>query len=131
MQRRPSPSRWALWAFAAALLLQSAMPWLASTAAQWQGLGLGEVCTVYGVSLVQAGGHEHPDRGRHHPGEPGDPHCPLAAFAAIASGGPGPSGPVAVRIERAELTLPPWRSPALDACARWAARLEHGPPLHA
>jgi hypothetical protein len=57
MKLRHPSSRWALWVFAAALLLKSAMPWLASASAQLQGKTLVEVCTVYGVALVPQSGH--------------------------------------------------------------------------
>jgi hypothetical protein len=131
MQRRRHSSRWALWAFAAALLLKSAMPWLASASAEMQGKTLVEVCTVYGVSLVPLGEHgHHPDSG--HPADHHDnDHCALTALTALASDEPrlptlapamlretGPPAP-------SRSTLPP------DACARWVARLKHGPPATA
>ena len=50
--RQPSANRWALWAFAMALLLKAAMPLIATASAELQGKTLVEVCTVYGVSLL-------------------------------------------------------------------------------
>lgn len=129
--RKPS-SRWALWVFAAALLLKSAMPWLASASAQMQGKTLVEVCSVYGVSLVpltgQADDATHlpaQDHGLHH----GSEHCALSAFAALAGAAPGVHAPVPVPIGAAS---PPHAHPssqAPDACATWVARLKHGPPI--
>ena len=130
MNFRHASPRWALWAFAAALLLKSAMPWLASASAQMQGKTLVEVCTVYGVSLVSVGdaGHEPaPD----HPSDHGSEHCALSALTALAQVDP-PALAMAPLLRRA--ASPPRAHPssqAPDACATWVARLKHGPPVFA
>ena len=127
--RRPT-SRWALWAFVAALLLKSAMPWLASTSAEWQGKTLVEVCTVYGVSMVPAGDDGHgpaPDSAVHHGGE----HCALNALTALASADPPSPVAAPVRLRALPAARAPTGSPGPDACATWVARLKHGPPASA
>lgn len=124
--RQPS-SRWALWAFAAALLLKSAMPWLASASAEMQGKTLVEVCSVYGVALVPVGdegGKPASDHGAAHGGE----HCALSALTALAG-----TAPPAVMLAAQGLHASPTprahpSSQAPDACATWVARLKHGPP---
>lgn len=127
--RKPS-SRWALWVFAAALLLKSAMPWLASASAGLQGKPLVEVCTVYGVALLPlAGGGEQPapDHGTAHDIE----HCALTALAALAATAAPLSGALPVPGRGA---VPPRAHPssqAPDACATWVARRKHGPPVFA
>lgn len=124
--RKPS-SRWALWAFAAALLLKSAMPWLASASAQRQGKALVEVCTVYGVSLLPAGGAHHEPAPDHAPAH-GSEHCALSALTALANAGPPALAvmPVPLRDRVAARVRPALQAP--DACASWVARLQHGPP---
>lgn len=52
MPRHRSLSRLTVWAFAGALLLKSAVPILASTAAALQGKAVAEICDVYGVATV-------------------------------------------------------------------------------
>ena len=124
--RKPS-SRWALWAFAAALLLKSLMPWLASASAQMQGKTLVEVCTVYGVSLLPAGGADHepaPD----HPPEHGSEHCALSALTGLASAEPPALAVVPVPRRDAAAARARPASMAPDASANWFARLQHGPP---
>ena len=49
MHRRPAASRLTSWLFVAALLVKSAVPMLASAAAELQGRATAEVCDVYGV----------------------------------------------------------------------------------
>ena len=125
MSKRSAAARWTLWVFAAALLLQAAMPWRASAAAQRRGQALAEVCTVYGVARVAPGGDAPaPLTDGHH----GGPTCALLGLATLAF---GDAPPLAVA------ALPPFAEAAPriavdhcggDACARWAARLEHGPP---
>lgn len=124
--RKPS-SRWALWVFAAALLLKGAMPWLASASAQMQGKTLVEVCTVYGVSLVPLDGQaQEPASGEH--AAHGNDHCALTALAALAVPEPPLLGPVGVPAHHRSVPIlrPGQREP--DACATWVARLKHGPP---
>jgi hypothetical protein len=124
--RKPS-SRWALWVFAAALLLKASMPLLASASAQLQGKTLVEVCTVYGVSLVplDAQGQEPaPDHAPAH----GNEHCTLTALTALAAP-ESPmfaADPVPLRETSGPRAHPSSQAP--DACATWVARLKHGPP---
>ena len=129
MFRRTS-SRWALWAFAVALLLKAAMPMLASASAHAQSKAVAEICTVYGVSLVALDGQDHapvPD----HSAEHGSEHCAISALTALAA--PEPVAPVVVATA-ADRSLPPRAdssTQAPDACAIWVARLKHGPPAFA
>jgi hypothetical protein len=143
-------SRLTLWAFAGALVLKSAVPMLAAAAAGLQGKAVAEICDVYGVdtstravravstmapvaAMAHHHGHEHmaasvQPRGEapqsapgHHPVGHASDHCALNGMVAIATG----DAPV--------LVVPAPRAPAgaaaaFDAVARWAARLEHGPP---
>lgn len=127
--RKPS-SRWALWAFAAALLLKSAMPWLASASAEMQGKTLVEVCSVYGVALVPVGdesGQPAPDHAPAHGGE----HCALTALAVLGTSEPPSLAPVAMVPRGGQTPLAHTDSLAHDACAAWVARLKHGPPAFA
>lgn len=131
---RPRPPtvrrlRWPLWAFAALLLLRAAMPMLATASAGLQGRDLVEVCSVYGAKLVSLdGGAEH----RSAPSDPmadhGGDHCALNALAALAH----PPVPLPLALPTSPGRAPPGLSASsragLDACARWVARLKHGPP---
>ena len=127
--RQLSANRWALWAFALALLLKSAMPLLATASAELQGKSLVEVCTVYGVSLVplESSGQDQPapEPMAQHGGE----HCALTALAALAA----PEPPVLAVAEAPQRAADVPRahpsSQAPDACATWVARLKHGPPV--
>jgi hypothetical protein len=124
--RHPS-SRWALWVFAAALLLKAAMPLLASASAHAQGKAVVEVCTVYGVSLVALDGQD-PAPAPDHLADHGVQHCALNALTALveppANAAPAIRGPLPVepapRVQATPL--------APDASAAWVARLKHGPP---
>lgn len=119
-------TRCTVWVFALAMLLKAAVPLLAAQAAQWQGKALAEVCTVYGVATVAADGTD-PTAGHEggvaHAGE----HCTLSGWVVLASAG-APSVAVPVQavaaIDQAGAT-PTWQR---DACAAWAAQLQHGPP---
>ena len=122
--RKPS-SRWALWVFAAALLLKSAMPWLASASAQLQGKALVEVCTVYGVSLLPPGGD---GQAPEHPADHSSEHCALSALTASAELEPPALAPVIVPARAALSSRTHAPSPVPDASAAWVARLQHGPP---
>ena len=130
--RQPS-SRWALWVFAAALLLKAAMPLLAGASAQMQGKTLVDVCTVYGVSVVSLvsvggeGGEPAPD----HPSRNGSEHCALSAVTALAPIEPAVFAPVSVPLRAAASPRAHPSSRAPDACASWVARLRHGPPAFA
>ncbi len=133
MKLRQPSSRWALWAFAAALLLQSAMPWLASASAQLQGRTLVEVCTVYGVALVQPGpgATGSADEPADHPSAHTGTDCALTALAALALVDPPLLVPLPA-LRRETVSSPAHASSlACDACARWVTRLQHGPPSFA
>jgi hypothetical protein len=128
--RHTLTQRWALWAFAMALLLKAAMPLLATASAELQGKTLVEVCTVYGVSLVplESSGQEPANEPMaQHGGE----HCALTALAALAA--PEPPLLTVAEAPRREAATPPAHSSsqAPDACATWVARLKHGPPAFA
>ena len=127
--RQPS-SRWALWAFAAALLLKSAMPWLASASAEMQGKTLVEVCSVYGVALVPVGDQSSKQAPDHAPAHGGE-HCALTALAVLGTSELRALAPAALASQGSR--SPPARpgSQAHDACAAWVARLKHGPPTFA
>jgi hypothetical protein len=119
--------RWPLWLFAAALLLKSAMPFLASASAQMQGKALVEVCTVYGVALVPQGGDAQQPPADHGSARGGD-HCVLTALAALATGAPEAAAPIDAPQGGVEVRLARHASPGPDASAIWVARLKHGPP---
>ena len=128
--RHPS-LRWALWVFAAVLLLKAAMPMLASASAHAQGKAVVEVCTVYGVSLVALDGQDPgqnpapaPDPLADHSNE----HCALSALTALVAAPTGllPALPAAQPAEPAVREQA--RVFAPDASAAWVARLKHGPP---
>lgn len=138
-------SRWPIWAFVAALLLQAAMPFVADAAARVQGKPIGEICPVYGVALPQPHGthdghaahHEghgahdgspQHDHGGHRGHEHGDAHCALTGLSTMAASAP-PVLPMASArpIEMPpRVAVPPPRG--LDASALWTARRKHGPP---
>ena len=125
--RRSARARWALWVFAAALLLKGAMPWLASASAELQGKTLVEVCTAYGVSLVSAGGERHDD-GSSSAADHAKDVCALSGLTVLAAHQPAAiAEPDAVAVaRRVPLAHPSPQAP--DACATWVARLKHGPP---
>jgi hypothetical protein len=132
-----------------ALLLEAAVPMIASAAAALRGVPIAEVCEVYGVALpaldppahhhmhmASAAGSQMPANasegaptGHHDHGagaHKGD-HCALTGLAALA-----PSGSV-VKLDaqvRASFRAAPLPSQDVffDAAAMWAARLKHGPP---
>ena len=133
MKLRQPSSRWALWAFAAALLLQSAMPWLASASAQLQGRTLVEVCTVYGVALVPPGpdATDATDHPAPHPQAHAAADCALTALGALALVDAPPLAPSPALRREAASPRAPASSLAPDACAGWVARLQHGPPSFA
>jgi hypothetical protein len=130
---RPLHARAVAWAMAFALLLQAAVPMLASAAAGLQGKTVADVCTVYGVTTVALSEVQ-----ADHDGETSQPshaaagsggHCALTALFAFTP----PALPVA-GVASADTAAGPWpeagpRAP--DACAAWVARLEHGPPARA
>ena len=140
MSARTLSSRITLWVAVCALLLKAAVPMLASAAAGVQGRAVAEICTVYGVAQPAAqdphAGDAHAHHLQHDPHEhdshklashSGD-HCALTALAALAMpdapvGALPPPGRVIATVvsTRHEPAAP-------DDCARWAARLKHGPP---
>jgi hypothetical protein len=160
------------WVFVAALLLKSAVPMLASAAADLQGKALAEICDVYGVdmtSLDRGPGTAATHQGAHHRGthdahaghgggsgaasidaavhaqEPGEgndtasshrptrvthggDHCVLSALAfalpadvAALTPSPQDTAPGLLRHGNTRVVS--------DPAARWAARLQHGPPV--
>jgi hypothetical protein len=114
--------------FAAALILKSAMPFLASASAERQGKALAEICTVYGVSLDAHAAHRHPPSHERGDASHGSDHCALAALAVLAMSTP-PAAAAPPQVSNDTIATPaPRPSHVLDACARWVARLRHGPP---
>jgi hypothetical protein len=129
MTFRKTSHRWALWAFAAALLLRAAMPWLASASAEMQGKALVEVCTVYGVSLKPLG-HDGSSSApaSDHDSAHDDEQCALSALTAL---GAFTLPSLAPALGESHATAPPAAyasSEAPDASAAWVARRKHGPP---
>jgi hypothetical protein len=126
----------AVWGMALALLLKAAVPMLASTAAQLQGKTVAEVCPLYGVATVIASAGEH--AGHHHGGDDapanhpqsahGGDHCALAGLGVFAPS--NSTAPVGTVDGDDQASPPPRTADNLpDACARWVARLKHGPPV--
>jgi hypothetical protein len=120
-------SRWALWVFAAALLLKSAMPLLASASAQMQGKALAEVCTVYGIAAAPGAEHGHPSDHDQAPGHGAD-HCALTALTVLGTTATPVLAAVAVVLPVVALPIALASRWAHDTCATWVARLKHGPP---
>ena len=146
MNARSAGSRLALLAFVVALLLKGAVPLFASWSAHLQGKGVAEVCDVYGVALpartdpaMHAKHGMHAMHGmpaapaeaphRHEPGSHSGDHCVLGALVAFASGG-SDAAALAPATRCALLHALAWSADPIgvDASARWAARLGHGPP---
>lgn len=132
MNLRKPTSRWAFWLLAAALLLNGAMPLLASASAHAQGKSLVEVCTVYGVLLVappQAGSEPGNEPASDHAAPHASEHCALTALATLASPEP-PAITTALVLRHKTPALPAYSACEVpDACAIWVARLKHGPPI--
>jgi hypothetical protein len=124
--RHPS-SRWALWVFAAALLLKAAMPMLASASAHVQGKAVVEVCTVYGVSLVALDGQDPAPVPDHLAGH-GAQHCTLSALTALIEPPTGAAMALPAPLPAEPAPAVQARPLAPDASAAWVARLKHGPP---
>ena len=118
---------WPVLLLAALLLLKSAMPWLASLAAQAQGKDLVQICTEHGVKLVAA---ENPAQQSPAPqlSSAANEHCPLNGLCALASPPSTEIGPIPAAWRQPAATLQREVVHVQDACATWAARLEHGPP---
>src|SRR5262245_43277694 len=95
MQRRRGSIRALLWACATAVVLKAAVPLLAAGAAHAQGVPVGSVCDVYGVTLPVATGDPHARHHGHHGHESSEgdapahanghrDHCALTGLAAMA-----------------------------------------------
>ena len=129
---------------ACALVLKSAVPLLAATAAQLQGVPVDRVCSLYGVVTSQSlhAGHQHAhahhhgasdgshDSGSHSAADHGKDHCALTAVVAMAVGhvaAPSLAPDGALASPRGWL----FDSAVPDSCALWVAQLAHGPPARA
>jgi hypothetical protein len=144
MQRRGLSIRALLCAFASLLLVKAAVPLLAAGAAHLQGVPVGSICGIYGVTLpsAEAGPHANPHAHHghhgHEPASDGAPshagadreHCALSGLAAMAV--PALAAPP-LALARAVAPEPrrTERICAGDACAAWAARMQHPPPIQA
>ena len=124
----PPIARIAAWLLVLGFALKSAVPMLASAAAALQERSVAEVCSVYGVAAVErraASSHdEAPARGvAAHAGD---------ACALSTLGAPLPPAVASTLPTVASVADAPLRrlaaAPLHDACARWAARLQHAPP---
>jgi hypothetical protein len=109
------------------LLLNAAVPMLASIAAQAQGKQVGEICSLHGVpsSELRNAVSPHDDTGN--AGDASTKHCPLAALAMLAA----PTFAVVSTTASISADLPAWSRRGAtphDAQAAWAARLKHDPP---
>ena len=144
MPRRRGSIRALLWAFAATLVLKAAVPLLAAGAAHLQGVPVGSICGIYGVTLPGAKADPHAHHHGHHAQHDGGAssgdapshssshrdHCALTGLAAMAV----PTGvalPVLPTSAAAEPPYPSYRVCAGDACAAWAAQMQHPPPTWA
>ena len=158
MQRLRAASRLTSWLFVAALLLKSAVPMLASAAAELQGRATAEVCDVYGVdtsklearSVVTVGEHAAHVHHAHH-GHDAGADAPTASADGTPTHGPASrvahggdhcalsalafalaSDPLAVAARPATVAAMPavgaTAVPVVDPAARWAAQLQHAPP---
>ena len=130
MNFRQPLSRWALWAFAMALLLKAAVPLLASASAQLQGKALAEVCSVYGVATVALDGQDSAPVPGHGSETHGGEHCTLTALMALSAPEVQSAAmPAPQRADSVPAVHPSPQPP--DACAAWVARLKRGPPAAA
>lgn len=146
LRRRPAPYI-VLWAAVVALLLNAAAPFLAVGAAHARGIGLADVCSVYGVRLSAdsrvAGDVGDDDTaatpgrdgsgslpGQSHPSAHASDHCALTALSAFAMPAATATGFAASGSVSAVV---PSASPRDfgDATARWVTQLHHGPPTRA
>jgi hypothetical protein len=141
MQRRRALSPALLWAVACTLALKAAVPLFAVAAAHLQGVPVGSICSIYGVTLPSAKADPHAHHHAHHghespasdaPTHSGADrdHCALTGLAAMAA--PAVATPP---VDLADATSPALRHVervcAGDACAAWAARMQHPPPTRA
>jgi hypothetical protein len=130
-----------LWTLACTLVLKAAVPLFAAGAAHLQGVPVGSICGIYGVTLPSAKSDAHAHHHGHHGHEsssddapvhsgPDSQHCALTGLAAMAAWHAVPSS--APPAQAAARRLPDLAaSCAVDACAAWAARMQHPPPAHA
>lgn len=125
--RNSLTQRWALWAFAMALLLKAGMPLLGTASAELQGKTLVEVCTVYGVSVVPLESSRQEQPAPESMAQHGGEHCVLTALASLTA--TTVLGVVHVPQRQAAAPRAHSCSQAPDACATWVARLKHGPPV--
>jgi hypothetical protein len=112
--------------FVAALLLKAMVPLLAALAAQAQGIGVVEICSVYGVRAVLADAGPLPSEGHAN----GDlQHCPLTpAFGALLPTlQPPPAFVLPAPGLRRDARAPEGAS-APDRARRWLALRLHAPP---
>jgi hypothetical protein len=138
--RRWSDRRLALlWTIVGTLVLKAAVPLCAAVAAQLQGVPVASICTIYGVALPDiksdphAGHHGHPGHHGHEAPSGGShahsdrDHCALTGLAAMAVPDVVLPAPV---ITFAGTPVRQHAAPVLrgDACAAWAACLQHPPP---
>jgi len=131
-----------LWAIVGTLVLKAAVPLFAAGAAHLQGLPVGSICGIYGVTLPSAKGDPHAGHHGHHahqgqaspsgdaPAHTDRDHCALTGLAAMAVPGIAvlalASAHVATQaLNRIECAR------SVDACAAWVARMEHPPPARA
>ena len=144
MYRQRWSSHGLLWAIACTLVLKAAVPLFAAAAAHVQGVPVGSVCNIYGVTLPGAKSdphaHHHAHQGHEspasdapaHPGADHRDHCALTGLAAMAV-------PVLAELPghgAAAAAQPPQRRTdgkcaGADSCAAWAARMQHPPPVKA
>jgi len=142
MQRRAWSIRSLLGALVGTLLLKAAVPLLAAGAAHLQGVPVGSICSIYGVTLPSAQADPHAGHHGHHahngdaspsgdaPAHSDRDHCALTGLAAMAV--PDIAAPPAAPTAAAAPLLQSlaWIC-AGDACAAWAARMHHPPPAWA
>lgn len=141
MARRRGSFQALLWAFATTLVLKAAVPLLAAGAAHLQGVPVGSICGIYGVTLpgAKADPHAHHQGHHGHASPTGDTpshsgadreHCALTGLAAMAV--PDLAAPPVARTTVAtQLRHGTERACASDACAAWSARMQHPPPATA
>jgi hypothetical protein len=146
MARRRGSLQFLLWAFVSTLVLKAAVPLLAAGAAQLQGVPVGSICGIYGVTLpgkADPHAHHHAQHHAHHghdapagddaPAHGGShrEHCALTGLASMAL----PDVATAPSLPATAALSPPQRRAAPrcggDACAAWAARMQHPPPAAA
>lgn len=134
------------WVAVCALLLKAAVPLLAATAAQSQGVPVARLCSLYGVATAQSFAAAHVGQAHHHhhaaaeaghggeshsAADHGRDHCALTAVVAMAVGQAAPPDAAPCEATLASPCGLGGDSSIADECALWAARLAHGPPARA